>query len=98
MGNIIFRSFHDENTDGIGTMDSSKYVSKIKIPADFLAPIAYELRLLFGIHTIRMLPPGDGISIKINVEQSSSYNNAYGGQYTAGKICPSIPWEIQKIY
>lgn len=98
MGNVIFRSFHDEDTDGIQTMEPSKYISKVTIPANFLAPISYELRLLFGIHNIRMLPPGDTITIKINVEQNSTYNNAYGGQYTAGKICPSIPWEIQKTH
>jgi lipopolysaccharide transport system ATP-binding protein len=96
MGNVIFRSFHDESAEGIITMEANKYVSKIKIPANLFAPITYDLRFMFGIHNIRMLPPTEGINIRISVEQTGSYNNAYSGQYTAGKICPSIPWEISK--
>lgn len=94
IGNVILRSFHDERTRGISAMEPGKYISKITIPANFLAPISYDLRLIFGIHNIRMLQPSNGITIRINVDQTSSYNQSYNGQYTAGKICPSLPWEI----
>jgi hypothetical protein len=45
---------------------------------------------------VRMVEPIDGIRIRINVEQSGTYNKSYNGQYTAGLICPVLQWEIQK--
>jgi lipopolysaccharide transport system ATP-binding protein len=96
LGTVIFRSFHDENADGIPAMEPGIYTSRMVLPANLLAPITYDLRIMFGIHNIRMLPPGDGINIRINVEQTGTYNRSYGGMYTAGKVCPSIPWMIQK--
>ena len=96
MGNVIFRSFHDENTEGIISMEPGKYHSRIRIPANLLAPIIYDVRILFGIHNNRMLS-SDGITIRISVEQTGTYNNAYSGQYSEGKLCPSIPWEVTKI-
>jgi lipopolysaccharide transport system ATP-binding protein len=97
MGTVIFRSFHDELKEGITTMGPGRYLSKFTMPRDILAPLTYDLRIWFGIHTIRMLPPGDGINIRINVEQTGNYNRAYNGQYTAGRICIPFPWEINKL-
>lgn len=96
IGNIIFRSFHDEQVEGIAAMEPGSYVSRIRIPANLLAPINYDLHLLFGIHNIRMLQPIDGIRIRINVDQTGSYNQAYAGLYSAGRLCPSLLWEILK--
>ena len=75
-------------------MGKGKYLSKITIPANFLGPIAYDFKFSFGIHNVRMLEPAEGISYKVNVEQTGDYNNAYGGQYSAGLICPILRWEI----
>ena len=44
----------------------------------------------------KTLNPVDGICVRINVAQTGLYNKAYNGQYTVGKICPSIPWKIKK--
>jgi lipopolysaccharide transport system ATP-binding protein len=97
VGDVVLRSFHDELTEGIISMNPGTYVSKVIIPKNLLAPITYDLKILFGIHNIRMLPPIEGINIKLTVTQTGIYNNAYSGQYTAGKICPSLKWDINKI-
>ena len=94
LGSVIFRSFHDENIRTRPMMGKGKYLSKITIPANFLGPIAYDFKFSFGIHNVRMLEPTEGISYKVNVEQTGDYNNAYGGQYSAGLICPILRWEI----
>ena len=96
IGNILFRSFHDENTDGISAMEPGVYISELIIPANLLAPITYDIKILFGVHNIRMLPPAEGITVRVTVEQTGIYNRSYNGQYTAGKICPSLPWKIIK--
>jgi lipopolysaccharide transport system ATP-binding protein len=93
---VIFRSFHDELTEGISTMLPGRYTSRVVIPANILAPLSYDLRLLFGIHNIRMVQPEEGITIKIYVEQSGLYNIAYNGQFTDGKLCLSLPWSVIK--
>ena len=97
IGNVLFRSFHDENTNGIMTFEPGSYESEITIPANLLAPITYDVKLLFGIHNIRMLPPAEGIVIRINVEQTGLYNKAYNGLYTTGKLCPLLQWQIKNI-
>jgi lipopolysaccharide transport system ATP-binding protein len=96
MGSVIFRTFHDEDSDGIRSFEPGKYISKIVLPPNILAPITYDIKLMFGIHTIRMLPPYD-IAIRIGVEQTGTYNRAYSGLYTGGKVCLPIPWSINKI-
>lgn len=95
-GMVIFRSFHDEKTDGISVMEPGLYQSKVTVPADIFAPMSYDLRILFGIHNVRMVQPPEGITIRIHAEQTGMYNIAYNGQFTDGKICLSLPWQITK--
>ena len=49
MGYVIFRSFHDEDNEQMTQMKPGKYLSKLTIPANLLAPVWYDLRFLFGI-------------------------------------------------
>ncbi|HLA58619.1 MAG TPA: polysaccharide ABC transporter ATP-binding protein [Puia sp.] len=96
LGTVVFRSFHDEDNAQVVNLDSGKYLSRITIPANLLAPISYDFKFLFGIHNVRMMEPKEGISFRINVEQTGRYNNGYSGQYSVGMICPVFQWEIQK--
>ena len=97
MGSIIFRTFHDEDDSAKLNLEAGLYTSTVSVPANLLAPISYDFRFLFGVHNVRMMQPIDGISLRINVEQTSDYNKAYNGQYTAGMICPVMHWEIDKV-
>jgi lipopolysaccharide transport system ATP-binding protein len=94
LGTVLFRSFHDEESGGINYLEPGDYISSVTIPANLLAPIIYDCKFLFGIHNIRMVEPLDGITLRLNVEQTGNYNKAYSGQYTAGKLCPVLPWSI----
>jgi lipopolysaccharide transport system ATP-binding protein len=97
LGAVIFRTFHDEDHQGKITFENGEYRSRLLVPANFLAPISYDFRFLFGVHNVRMMEPAEGITLRINVEQTGRYNRAYSGQYTAGVICPSMNWEINKV-
>jgi lipopolysaccharide transport system ATP-binding protein len=96
LGTTVLRSFQDEQTIPRSTVQPGRYVSTVTIPADLLAPISYDIKIQFGIHNIRMLSPLDGISMRINVEQTGNYNKGYHGQYTAGVVCPTFNWITQR--
>lgn len=95
-GTVILRTFHDENNFEDLDMEAGEYKSVLIIPANFLAPMSYDFRFFFGIHNVRMMPPVDGIALKVNVEHTGSYNRTYNGQFTAGLISPIMEWEINK--
>jgi lipopolysaccharide transport system ATP-binding protein len=95
LGTTVLRSFHDEQVLPRSTVQPGHFVSTVLIPANLLAPISYDVKLQFGIHNIRMLSPLEGISFRINVEQTSVYNKGYHGQYTAGVICPTFHWTTE---
>jgi len=67
-------------------------VSRATIPADLLAPRAYELRLQGTIYNVRSVPPG-GIVIPLLVERSNGINRAYPLDPIRSKLLPRIKWE-----
>lgn len=96
-GSVIFRTFHDEQKENSMVLGPGRYVSSVKLPADLLGPLSYTFKFLFGIHNIRMMHPAEGVSFRINVEPTGAYNQAYGGQFTAGMITPVFNWKIDMI-
>ncbi len=94
-GTLILRTFHDETQRMM--FEPGTYQSKLTIPADFFAPLAYDFRFQFGIHNVRMLEPTEGVMLRLNFQQDGNYNKAYHGQYTSGLISPSFPWLIERI-
>ena len=93
---LLFRSFHDENAQGIPTMEPGEYVSTATLPADILAPISYELVIRAGIHDIRACLPVNGIRIPISVEATGRYNRAYLGDTHRGKLGIVLEWKTRK--
>lgn len=93
---LIFRSFHDEDNDGIPTMDVGYYASKAVIPADFLAPMKYELKIFSTIFNVRVFSPS-GIIIPLYVERTGRANRAYMSEPIRGKIAPVICWKTDRI-
>jgi lipopolysaccharide transport system ATP-binding protein len=93
---LLFRSFYDEGGEGILTMQPGRYVSKAVIPADVLAPIAYELRVHVGIFNIRMCTPASGICIQFFVEATGRQNRAYLSDTHRGKLALAIPWDTKE--
>jgi lipopolysaccharide transport system ATP-binding protein len=91
-GNRLFRSFHDEDRDGIPTVEPGHYVSRAVIPADLLAPRNYELRIFATVYNVRMCIDEPGVCIPLNVEATGRANRAYVGEPIRGKLAPVIPW------
>ncbi|MEJ7645122.1 MAG: polysaccharide ABC transporter ATP-binding protein [Chryseolinea sp.] len=95
-GTTVLRTYHDEVDYARLSMKKGTYKSILTIPANFLAPVTYEFRFWFGIHNVRMVEPIDGVTFKVNVENSGLYNMTYNGQYSVGLVCPTLHWDIYK--
>lgn len=93
---LLFRSFHDEDSDGMPTMEPGYYVSRGIIPANLLGPVRYELRIQSGIFNVRSCLPGSGISIPLKVEQTGHYNRAYLADTFRGKFALAINWKTER--
>lgn len=94
---LIFRSFHDEEGDGIPTMQPARYRSRAIIPANLLGPQAYELRIHATIFNERMCTPDLGLRIPVVVEATGLYNRAYVGDTYRGRLAPVIPWSTERV-
>ena len=97
-GTILFRSFHDEMSEGISSMECGNYISKATIPADLLAPRSYELRIYGTIFNVRCCVSPDGIRIPISVERTGKSNQAYSIDPIRGKLSPAIDWVTIREY
>jgi lipopolysaccharide transport system ATP-binding protein len=91
MGDIIFRSFHDEDNDGIPTMEPGKYVSKVIIPGNLLGSTNYEIVIGVSIFNVRSCV-GDGIRIPMSISNLSPYNRAYTEDTFRGKLGMVLRW------
>ena len=89
---LLFRSFHDEDRDGIQILEPGHYVSKAVIPADILGPVTYILNVRAGIFNVRSCMPESGIGIPIKVEHTGRYNRAYLGDTFRGKFAIALNW------
>lgn len=95
-GELICRSFHDEQGEGMSKVLPGRYVSKTSIPANFLGPTDYILILRSTIFNVRSCT-GDGIKIPLSVIQDGLYNQAYPNDTFRGKLGVAMKWETDKI-
>ncbi|MCK4827022.1 ABC transporter ATP-binding protein, partial [bacterium] len=93
---ILFRSFHDEDNNGIPTVEPGRYLSKALIPKDFLAPRNYELQIRSTIYNVRTIEPKEGICTRFTVARSGMSNRAYLSEPIRGKLAPFIKWKTDK--
>jgi lipopolysaccharide transport system ATP-binding protein len=94
-GNILIRTFHDDDAEAIPTMEPGEYVSTATIPANLLAPLTYEVRIRAGIFNVRSCT-SDGVGILLTVEASSGINRGYAQDIIRSKLQPKIPWCTRK--
>lgn len=94
--NVIFRSFHDETKESIIRTEQNLYVSKVTIPANMLGPFDYYLCFHAGIHNGKLFT-GEGIKLKISIENTGLYNRAYLSDPVRGKLAIHIPWNTEVI-
>jgi hypothetical protein len=96
-GNLLFRSFHDEDNDGIPTVEPAEYISRAVIPANTLGPVHYELRIHAGIYNVRACMPGNGVCVPLAVEATGRTNRAYVTDTFRGKLALHIPWITEAV-
>ncbi len=93
-GNILVRSFFDDDADTRTDVEPGTYVSTAIIPAHFLAPKSYEIKLYATIFDVRCITPG-GISFILNVASSGRLNRAYPNEPIRSNLQPFIQWETK---
>lgn len=93
---LLFRSFHDENNDGIPLVEPGKYVSRTAIPANILGPLRYELRVGAGIYNVRNCLPPLAVRLPLETELTGRYNRAYLGDTFRGKFALALNWATQR--
>lgn len=93
-GMILIRSFHDDDSDSVTSLNPGEYAAVATIPADLLAPRSYTLKVFGTIHNVRSIPP-EGVSLLLPVESSNSMNRAYPSEPIRAKIQPRIAWRVQ---
>lgn len=94
-GELILRSFYDETRETTTAVEPGKYISKVKVPANFLGPKKYILRVCASIYNVRACC-GDGIKIPLNVIQTGLYNIAYPTDTFRGQVAVPLSWENTK--
>lgn len=95
-GELLIRSFNDEQNDGASSVKPGQYISKTQIPANFLGPIKYILIIHSTIFNVRSCS-GDGIKIPLVVTQDGIYNRAYPNDTFRGKFGYALKWETENL-
>jgi len=94
-GNILIRTFHDDDAEAIPIVEPGEYESTAVIQANLLAPRTYELRIRASIFNVRSCT-SDGIGILLQVEASSGVNRGYPQDVVRSALQPKIPWQTKK--
>ncbi len=95
-GDVIYRSFNDEQGEGMSRVEVGRYMSKTSIPANLLGATNYILIIYSTIFNVRSCC-GDGIKIPLSVVQDGIYNHAYPNDTFRGKLGIAMKWENCKI-
>lgn len=90
-GNLLFRTFNDENGDGIPTVQPGCYEATAVIPANLLSPTSYRLVVYATVYNVRSLIP-DGLIFPLTVLHTGLVNRAYMSEPIRGKLAPLIHW------
>jgi len=97
-GTILFRSFNDEQYEGIPRVLPGTYKSKAIIPANLFSPMSYELIIYATIFNDRYCVPNNGIHFLLDVERTGKANQAYVNEPIRGKLAPLVSWTTLQTY
>lgn len=95
-GNLLFRTFNDEDGDGIPTVAPGRYNAAAVIPANLLSPTSYRLVVYATIYNVRSLIP-DGLILPLTVLHTGLVNRAYMSEPIRGKLAPLIHWNNSRL-
>lgn len=95
-GTLLIKNFHDCDSPESTIADPGKYISKVIIPGDFLAPKKYIFRIGATVFGDRELA-GEGIQYEIYVHKAGRVNRGYTLDVEIGMLSPLFIWETKKI-
>lgn len=95
-GELLIRSFNDEQNEGVSSVKPGRYISRTQIPANFLGPIKYILIIHATIFNVRSCS-GDGIRVPLCVTQDGIYNMAYPNDTFRGKFGYALQWDTRNL-
>jgi len=95
-GNLLFRSFYDDQTSQMMHLVPGEYISRAVIPENFLAPTSYILNINSAIYNVRSCM-GTGLNLQLDIIRDGLVNSSYPSDLIRGKIAPLISWKNQKV-
>ncbi|MNL07489.1 Teichoic acids export ATP-binding protein TagH [compost metagenome] len=94
-GNLIFRSFNDENQNGMSTLEAGRYHFKILLAADFFAPKKYFFKFNATIYNVRYMYR-EPLECVVEFERTGRANRSYPEEPIRGLIAPLLSWKNTK--
>ena len=94
-GTLLVESIHNGDAEPVPVVAPGSYVSRVALPANFLAPTPYTLRFFAGISHVRSLLP-EPLTVAINVQSQGIVNRAYPGYQSPAKLMPHLPWQTTR--
>ena len=91
-GNVIFRSFHDDNEKEMIQMKKGNYIIRANIPANLLIDGIFALKLAIGIHNKKWIVYDDNLAIKFTITNVGGLNSAFTDS-RPGMIMPKLLWQ-----
>lgn len=92
---MIFESLNNGANAGLPYTAEGHYLSRATLPANWLAPRPYEIRINAAVHNFRTVIPNP-IRVTVDVQQSGIVNRAYSDYLTPGRLAPLIEWQNEK--
>jgi lipopolysaccharide transport system ATP-binding protein len=88
---LVFESVFRGDDAGLTALPAGHYRISGVVPANFLAPRPYEIRVLAGIHQVRRLLP-EPVRLAVDVMHENTVNRALPGYVTPARLSPLLPW------
>lgn len=89
---ILIRGINDENCVEPIHYQPGRYLSRVTIPANLLAPRSYEVCVQGTIYGVRFCT-GNGVTFSLNVAEVEQANKAFGREKCVAKVKPILDWE-----
>ncbi|HKR65366.1 MAG TPA: hypothetical protein VJZ00_16660, partial [Thermoanaerobaculia bacterium] len=93
---LLFETIHNGDAGANTFVDRGRYVATCRIPADFLAPRPYQLRIDAGIAEVRRFY-AEPVRVNIDVEQTGAVHAAYPGYRTPARLAPRLTWNVSAV-
>lgn len=88
----ICKSFFDEHNSLGSSYKKGQYISILRIPKNILIEGEYSLRLMSGLHNVRVMNPTAGLPIKLNVVETGTIKRKHFDDSFKGILTLPVEW------